>query len=236
MATYRVKLIKKEEVADGTMAFYFEKPKRFNFLAGQYINVNLINPPETDKEGNSRFFSIASAPYEDFLIITTRMRDTAFKRVLKNSEIGTEFIIDGPYGYLYLHKDSSVPAVFLAGGIGITPFYSIIKENAHTLSPFKIFLFYSNRSPKDAAFLNRLGELEKENPNFKLINTMTDDASWQGETGFINIEMIKKYLPDVATPIYYTAGPPKMAQAMMNMLKDAGIKEKNIISESFSGY
>ena len=64
MAIYKIKLVRKEEVAEGTMAFCFEKPDGFDFIAGQYMTVTLINPPETDDEGNSRFFSIASAPYE----------------------------------------------------------------------------------------------------------------------------------------------------------------------------
>src|SRR3989344_5290659 len=92
MAVYKTKLIKKEEVAEGTMAFYFEKPDGFDFIAGQYVTVSLINPPETDNEGNSRFFSLITAPYENCLGVATRIRDTAFKRVLKNLPIVSERI------------------------------------------------------------------------------------------------------------------------------------------------
>ena len=94
MAVYKTKLIRKEEVAEGTMAFYFEKPKYFNFIAGQYMTVTLLNPPETDAEGNSRFFSIASAPSDNYLMVATRIRDTAFKRVLKNLPVDSEVKID----------------------------------------------------------------------------------------------------------------------------------------------
>ena len=80
MAVYKIRLVKKEEIAEGTMAFYFEKPAGFDFIAGQYMTVSLINPPETDKEGNSRFFSLITAPYENCLGVATRTRDTAFKR------------------------------------------------------------------------------------------------------------------------------------------------------------
>src|SRR6185312_5549383 len=98
-----VKLIKKEEVANETMAFHFEKPTDFIFKAGQFADFTLLNPPETDEEGNTRGFSLAHAPYEEDLMITTRMRDTAFKRVLRNLPVGTEVKLDAPYGNFVLH-------------------------------------------------------------------------------------------------------------------------------------
>lgn len=121
MSIYKVKLERKQEVAAGTMAFYFEKPKGFAFKAGQYGDLTLINPAETDAEGNIRGFSLANAPHEDFLMFATRMRDTAFKRVLRTMEPGTELTLDAPGGSFTLHNNASIPAVFLTGGIGITP-------------------------------------------------------------------------------------------------------------------
>jgi ferredoxin-NADP reductase len=84
VSTAIVKLNGREDVAEGTMAYHFDKPNRFEFRAGQAIDITLLNPPETDSEGNIRTFSIASPPFEDRLTVTTRMRDTAFKRVLKS--------------------------------------------------------------------------------------------------------------------------------------------------------
>ena len=83
MANYIVKFIRNEEIADGTMTFHFEKPAGFTFIAGQYLNWKLIDPPETDEEGTRRFFSIVAPPYEQDLMFATRMRDTAFKRIIK---------------------------------------------------------------------------------------------------------------------------------------------------------
>ena len=141
MAVYKIKLVKKEEVAEGTMAFYFEKPENFEFIAGQYVTVSLINPPETDDEGNSRFFSLITAPYENCLGIATRMRDTAFKRVLKEMPIGSEIKIAGPDGSFYLHENASQPAIFLIGGIGVTPVFSILKNAAYKKLPPPLFFF-----------------------------------------------------------------------------------------------
>ena len=235
-----LKLTGRETVAEGTMMFTFEKPSGFEFKPGQAMDLTLINPPETDEEGNIRTFSIVAAPFENFVAIATRMRDTAFKRVLKNLPFNTELKYDGPYGSFTLHNDFSKSAVFLVGGIGITPFYSMIKTAAKNTSPHKIFLFYSNRRTEDAAFLTQLDDLQKDNPNYKLIATMSEkeksNFEWKGETGFINRNMIEKYIPDTANCIYYSAGPPLMVKAMLNLLNEMGIDEDNIRTEEFMGY
>ena len=83
MADQSSTLIRREEVAEGTMAFHFEKPSGFSFRAGQFADVTLTDPPETDAKGNTRTFSIASPPFANELVFTTRMRNTAFKRSLK---------------------------------------------------------------------------------------------------------------------------------------------------------
>src|SRR3989338_8019486 len=251
MAVYKIRLVKKEEIAEGTMAFYFEKPAGFDFIAGQYMTVSLINPPETDDEGNSRFFSLITAPYENCLGIATRIRDTAFKRILKNLPINSETMIAGPDGSFCLCKDAYKPAVFLIGGIGITPVFSILKNAAYEKLPHQLFLFYSNKRPEDAAFLKELQNLEKENKNFKLIATMTaptesrspdqsvgkkSKQAWLGETGFINKEMIQKHLKDLNSPIYYMSGPPAMVKAMRELAEKIGISNDNIKFEEFAGY
>ncbi|RJQ31533.1 FAD-dependent oxidoreductase [Candidatus Parcubacteria bacterium] len=234
------KLIKKEEVAENTMAFYFAKPASFEFVPGQHITLTLINPPETDDEGNSRYFSIITAPHEEHLGIATRIRDTALKRSLKNLPAGSRVKIDGPYGQFNLQKNSGRPAVFLIGGIGITPVFSILKHAAKEKLPHKIFLFYSNRRPEDAPFLRELQNLEKENPNFKLIATMTQversPKTWSGETGYVTKEMIRKYIPDLNSPIFYMSGPPQMVKAMRELLEKGGVDETRMKFEEFAGY
>lgn len=235
-----IKLIKKEEVAEGTMAFHFTKPENLTYKSGQSMDMFLIDPPETDQEGNKRSFSFTSAPYEDYISIATRMRDTAFKHVLKVMDENQQVQIEAPFGSMTLHNDTAKPAVILAGGIGITPFYSIVKEAAHDKLPHKIFLFYSNRRPEDTAFLKELQELEKQNPNFKLVATMTDmDESaqpWAGETGYITKEMVAKYVPDITSVIGYLAGPASMVSAMRKLFNEAGLNDDYIRSEEFTGY
>src|SRR5215510_4470278 len=212
MAKYTTKLNERRDVADGTMAFHLEKPAGFQFKAGQYMNVTLIDPPETDDEGNTRSFSIASAPLEADLVFASRMRNTAFKRTLKTVDLNRELRISGPFGSFTLHTNASRPAVFLVGGIGITPFRSIILQATKDKLAHKLYLFYSNRRPEDAAFLEELQKAEQNNPNYKFIGTMTQMQKsrlpWPGEIGFINQEMLTKWITRLQGPIYYSAGPP----------------------------
>ncbi|SRR5712692_5529707 len=234
------KLMRREEVAEGTMAFHFEKPPGFDFKPGQYTDVTLRNPLETDAEGNTRTFSIASPPFENELVLTTRMRDTAFKRSLKKVPLGTEVKIDPAMGSFTLHRNLAQPAVFLAGGIGITPFLSIVRQADRDRLPQTLYLFYSNRRPEDAAFLETLQTLEKTNPNFRLICTMTEMSKskkeWKGERGLINKEMLTRYLSYLQGPIYYTAGPPALVAAMRQILTASCVDEDDIRAEEFAGY
>lgn len=240
MPIYNIKLIGKKDVAEGTMAFIFEKPDGFIYKAGQFGDFTLINPKETDAEGNIRSFSLTNPPSAKDLMVTTRMRNTAFKRVLKNLPLDTELKFDAPYGSFTLHNNKEISAVFLTGGIGITPVRSIIMQATKDKLPHQIFLFYSNHKPEDTAFLDELTSLENENLHYKFIPTMTNmDKSkqdWKGETGFINKEMLTKYIKDLTKPIYYISGPPAMVAAMRKMLTEAGIDDDNIRTEEFSGY
>jgi ferredoxin-NADP reductase len=238
--TYLVKMKDRHQVAERTMAFQFEKPEGFTFKAGQSIDMTLINPSETDGEGDGRTFSIASAPDEGVLLVATRMRDTAFKRVLGAMPIGSQVRIEGPFGNLVLHNNQARAAVFLAGGIGITPFRSILLRAARERLPHRLFLFYSNRRPEDAPFLEELQAMQRLNPNCTFVTTMTDmgrsHRPWQGETGAINQEMLAKYAKSAVSPIYYLAGPPEMVSAMRTLLHGMGIDDDDVRTEEFAGY
>lgn len=240
MTSYQSRLLSRFEVAHGTMSFHFEKPIDFEFTPGQSVDLTLLNPPETDSEGNTRTFSIANAKYENQLLFATRMRETAFKRSLKNVALGTVVKLDSAMGSFTLHKNSAKPAVFLAGGIGITPFSSILRQADHDQAPHKLFLFYSNRRPEDASFLKDMQALERSNRNFRLIATVTEvsqsSEEWSGETGRIDREMLSRHLNELHGPIFYIAGPPAMVADMRKMLVAADVDEDDIRTEEFAGY
>lgn len=222
------------------MAFEFQKAPDWTFIAGQYIRVTLSNPPETDGEGNKRWFSVASAPYEETIMITTRMRDTAFKRVLKSEPLESEVTIDGPFGDLTLHENPDRPAVLLTGGIGVTTFRSIVFQAAHLKLPHRIVLFYSNRRPEDAAFLTELQALQQANPNYTLVATMTDmkdsKQPWDGETSRIDAALLAKYAGEAKNAIYYITGPPGMVRGLQAMLAGTGVSSDDVRVEEYTGY
>jgi ferredoxin-NADP reductase len=240
VSIHLVRLVGREEVADGTMAFHFEKPAGFLYKAGQFADFTLIDPPETDAEGNIRGFSLASAPYERDLEIATRMRDTAFKRVLKHLPDGTQLKLDAPYGSFTLHKSAAIPAVFLTGGIGITVVRSILLEAIHAAVPRRIVVLYANRRPEDAAFIDELTQIATKNPQFTFVPTMTkmerSRKEWAGETGYVTKAMLARYVGDLTAPIYYSTGPGGLVAAMRKTLTEAGVDDDAVRTEEFTGY
>lgn len=257
MEHYIFPLIDRREVAEGTMAFWFDtssvleftqphgplpvasRGAGFTFEAGQNADFSLIDPPQTDAEGNTRTFSFAASPeHRDSIMIATRMRDTAFKHSLQTLPLGTKVQVSPAGGNMTLHDDSTKPAVFIAGGIGITPFRSMIEDATLKRLPHRLTLCYSNRTPAQTAFLSDLEQWAAQNSNFHLAATITDetDQPWSHERGRINAEFLKKNLPEIAAPIYYLAGPPGLVTAMRTVLLGVGISKDSIKLESFSGY
>jgi ferredoxin-NADP reductase len=235
-------LVGREMVADQTMSFRFEKPHGWEYRAGQSIDLTLLDPPETDAEGNVRAFSISSAPSEDFIQITTRLRDTAFKRVLQRFPLGTEVKVEGPFGDFRLHR-ADRPAVLLAGGIGITPFRSMLVEAIAGRGSLlhRVVLFHANRRPEDAAFADEFRALERQNSKLTYVPTMTgavegSGQAWDGERGHIDEAMIRRHLEGVDRPICYVAGPPGMVQSTRAAMVASGVDEDDIRTEEFTGY
>jgi ferredoxin-NADP reductase len=200
--------------------------------------LELLDPPAGDGQ-KRRTFSLVSAPFEGTLVIATRMRDTAFKRALNALPDGASMKLVGPIGQFTL-TDAARPAVFIAGGIGITPFMSMLRQAARDSSPQRLLLLYSNRRPEDAAFLGELQELGRQNGNFRLFATMTDMSNsarkWDGEAGFVNADLIRRCAGGLIAPVYYVVGPPAMVVAMQETLRGAGISDEDIRSEEFYGY
>ena len=219
MTTHATTLEAREEIAKGTMAFHLRKPSGFDFKPGQAIDVILTLKASAPEDQSTRHtFSIVSAPFEDDLMVATRMRDSAYKRALKSMTVGSSLAIDGPSGSLGLHKDLARAGILIAGGIGITPFMSMLRQAAKDQRQQRLILLYSNRRPEDAAFLAELQQLEGKNPNFRLVATMTEmQAShlpWAGQTGQVTEELVRNGVGDLAAPIFYAAGPPGMVEVM----------------------
>jgi ferredoxin-NADP reductase len=238
--TTTVHLQRRDEIADRTFAFHFDKPAGFTFKPGQAIDLILPDSAGLGADGSRHAFSIVTAPHQPELVVATRMRDSAFKNALARLPIGAPVEIDGPFGSLTLHKKMERPALFIAGGIGITPFMSMLRDAANRALPQQLVLLYSNRRPEDSAFLTELQRLEGDHRHFKLVATMTDMSQsrlpWSGPTGKIDEAVVRRVATELVNPVYYVAGPPAMVAALRDELEDSGIDGDDIRSEEFYGY
>ena len=240
MSFYISQLEHREKICEGTLALELNKPATFRFHAGQYVEITVIEPRKRDIGGSSRTFSIASAPFEDRLTFVMRLSNSAFKEELRSLPLGSPIQISGAAGSFVLDEDPKRPAVFLAGGVGLAPCRSILRQTFYDRTKRDIFLFYANRHPEDAAYLGELFELEKEHRNFRFIATMTrltgSRNAWNGETGPINAAMLRRFLTGVKAPAYYVTGPSRFVTGMISALTALDVGEADVRVEDFGEY
>jgi ferredoxin-NADP reductase len=235
----RARIKEKREVAKGTLLVVFDLLGReVEFRPGQYFWVTLLDPPYDDEKGPRRHISVVTSPNERGLLgLCTRLRETAFKRSLAELPVGAEVDVEEPKGDFVLPDETDLPYVFIAGGIGITVFRSMLRYVAEEKLPHRVTLVYSNRDGESTAFLEELSELASANENIELVLTMTDDASWEGEHRRIGPELLRDHLgSDLNGFRYLLAGPPAMVEAVTAELRAAGIPDERIRPERFSGY
>ena len=212
----------------------------FNFLPGQYIRMTL-DIDNTDNRGNSRFFTIASSPLEKkYIMITTKIIESSFKKrlmILKPQELVRFF---GPMGGFVLDEEEKEKRVFLAGGIGITPFHSMITYAHSKNLSIPITLIVSFSSVEDLVFYEELTDITKRNQFIKIVYTVSHPESsrikWTGETGRISEGLIKKYIPNILEPQYFIVGPPAMVAAIEEVVRNMGVEGKKTFIENFTGY
>jgi ferredoxin-NADP reductase len=235
----RALIKEKREVARGTLLVVFDlQGESFDFRAGQYFWVELLDPPYDDEKGPRRHISVVTSPTERGVLgLCTRLRDSAFKKSLVELPLGTEVEVEQPKGDFALPEDTDPHYVFVAGGIGITVFRSMLRYIDDTGEPYRVTLVYSNRDRESTAFLDELEELDGRADWFRLVATMTQDSGWDGETRRIDADMLADVLGgDLGSSTYLVAGPPAMAEGVAETLKGAGIPEERILSDGFSGY
>jgi len=184
-------------------------------------------------------------------MLSTRIRDTPYKKRPSSLEEGVKVKVRGPQGKFVLHEDYSKPAIFLSGDIGVTPFRSMIKYSTDKQLPIKIIMFDSNRDEKNILYKNEFDASANSNKNLRIIYTISKEArdheqeqisssnQWDGERGRIDKAMLTKYLSDddMKNSIFYTCGPPSMLKAMQKLLQDdLHIPKERIKIEEFTGY
>ncbi len=231
------RLVKREILARDTALFEFRLRDQVDLYPGQSFKLVLPNPKYPDIQGPGRFFSVASIPEKQNIISTImRLRKSGFKRSLAEAPLGIPVDISNIGGVFLLPAVLREPLVFIAGGVGITPFLSMLEFIKNHEPSITVTLFNSNQTQDLAIKLSELKALEKEMINFRQINTFTRDNTWAGESRRVDINFIKDYLPELEGRKYYISGSPRMTTAIYQNLVDAGVLSRNIFSEEFTGY
>lgn len=228
-------LIKKEKIANNTFTFHFGRVGKFNFIPGQYFRISLpIGNP--DQRGSSRYFTVSSPNTNKREIqITTKILKSSFKKKLHSLKRGDKVSFYGPLGFFTFNANNK-PKIFLAGGIGITPYHSILTSLNYKKFKTKILLIASFSWYKDVIFYEELKKIEKENSNIQIVYTLTRESKYGFETGRISRKMIKKYSPEFLNSEFFVVGSLAMEEELFDLVKKMEVSEENIFKEHFSGY
>jgi ferredoxin-NADP reductase len=235
----QARIREKREVAKGTLLVTFDLlGEEADFTPGQYFFVTLPDVGYQDDKGLRRHITVVTSPNEKGVLgFATRMRESAFKRSLAELPVGAEVEVEPPKGSFALPVDPSRPLVFVAGGIGITVFRSMLRYIREEGLPYRVTLLFSNRDRESTAFLDELQDLEREISGFRLVLTMTQDPAWAGETRKIDSTFLRDYLgQNVNENTFLVAGPPAMVEGVQEALDEARVEAENVIAERYSGY
>ncbi len=236
----KLKFIHKEKIARDSWELMFEKPDGFVYEPGQYLEINLKHP-KVDSRGIKRWFTMSSSPTEGDIMLTTRFVDkhSSFKQALIDLEPADEVEAIGPQGNFLLPHDVQKPVVWIAGGIGITPFRSQLKFLLDNQQLDRdITLIYSNRTEQDICFGDLWSSAAKQMPKFNLAMTLVDDIpkGWAGETGLVDEAMILRASKMVAGKQFYISGPEPMVEAFAPKLVAMGVAQADIKQDWFPNY
>lgn len=237
-ARFELEFLKKEKIANDTYTFTFERTRDFDFKPGQYIKIYL-SIPNPDERGSSRYFTISSSPTDrDFLTITTKIVKSSFKLTLNKMKPGEKVNIFGPLGYFDFDGKNKKQKVFLAGGIGITPFHSIIRYIDQKSLSLNVILIVSFALKDDVIFCNEMKKIESANSNINIVYTLTKEKKLYPnfEKGRIDENMIKKYVQDYKESKFFVVGSEAFEISMIEIVKKMGLSQDYIFSENFPGY
>ncbi|MBI3283074.1 FAD-dependent oxidoreductase [Candidatus Curtissbacteria bacterium] len=243
----KLKLIKKQDEAKGTKSFFWETESPVSWLPGQYFYYTLPTLKYPDTRGATRHFTISSSPTEGATLrLTTRIREeSGFKKTLDELQIGQVLEGQGPEGTFILDENEKEKNhVFLAGGIGITPFRAFIKYNIDKNLQIPMHLIYSNSVPEEIAFRKELEDWAKNYPYIKVAMTISkpeeSKETWSGQIGRIDELKISEFTGnwelEIGNLTWWVVGPPVFIDAMEEVLSKMKISSDKIRSEKFTGY
>jgi ferredoxin-NADP reductase len=223
----KVKLTERKKIFDDVESFILEPDEKVEWQPGQYMHYALNHPGE-DSRGHERWFTISSAPFEKHLQITTRFtkeEGSSFKKTLRTMQIGDSFEADGPKGSFVI-TDPTKKYILISGGIGITPYRSMLAQMDHDNQDLNIELLYANRD-ENFVFSDELEAIQNRRQNFKIHKFVGDRRIEEAD--------FKPYLDDSNT-VFYVSGPEPMVENYAEKLKQMGASEDRVKTDFFPGY
>jgi ferredoxin-NADP reductase len=224
----KFKFISSAPVTSDVTSFVFEPEQPVSWQPGQYFHY-VLNHPDADDRGVERWFTCSAAPSEGHVMVSTRLatdHGSSFKHSLQKLQPGDEIEADGPEGDFTV-EDLSRNYIFVAGGIGITPFRSILVELHKQGKPIKATLLYANRSD-EIPFQAELEQIAADNPDFKIEYVIQPSR--------IDSDLLKHHVEAVENPLVYVSGPKPMVESFAEQLESLGLAKDNIKLDDFPGY
>ncbi len=226
MNPYEIADVRQEARDIWTLEF---KGKKLDYLPGQFMFVQLLR---NGKLSSAHPFTISNSPTRENLSITPKKLGD-FTLSIKDTRVGDKALIDAPYGVFSFLNYRHEELVFIAGGIGITPFISMLRYIRDKMPEQKVDLFWTNRNEEFLCFRDELEEMQKELPDFRAILVMSDQPDWEGEKGHLNGAMLQAYLETLNNKDFFICGPPDMTAEMIFELKELRVPPARIHSELF---
>ncbi len=223
---YTITEVRKE--TDELWSLFFSGPKLAH-KPGQFSILQLIRDGQ---KSAAHPFTISSPPHAEQLSVTIKELGD-FTGTIGDTKVGDKALIDYPYGVFSILNHTAGNYCFIAGGIGITPFMSMLRHLHHTGDDRKITLFWGNQSEKYLAFQPELETMMKDMPSLQIVLVMSHQPDWEGEKGFLTAEMMKKYHPFTDDTRFFLCGPPAMTKAVLANLKKANVPLDKIHYEAF---
>ncbi|CAN5116959.1 FAD-dependent oxidoreductase [soil metagenome] len=226
--------VEKKQLTEGISSFSFKPAQPYRYTSGQFIELTLSGHHEDGKPAK-RWFTLSSTPLDALLTITTRVgtdQHSVFKRALNNLASGAEVDISEPMGDFVLPKFIQTPLIFIAGGIGVTPFRSMLEWLALTSEQRPIRMLYSVKKEEDIIFQDTFDAAKQH------VTIVVDDpsAAWGGERGHLTAEMVLGLKQPTDDTLLYISGPEPFVQKLQADLIALGVSRQQIVVDEFQGY
>lgn len=237
---YIMKLVSREEIGTGMYNFLFTPDKKIIFKPGQYLEWTLGHSP-ADSRGNRRYFTMASSPTENEVMLGVKFyeKPSSYKSKLLSMRIGDTLVASQLAGDFVLPKNKNEKLVFLAGGIGVTPFRSMLKYLSDRREKRSITTLYSCNTVHEIIYyeiFKQAADTLGVDTVFTLTDTSLVDSGWKGYRGYISIEMIMREVPDYRERTFYVSGPHSFVTSCQTILRDLGVQRRHIKTDFFPGY